>query len=125
MDRTSFEKLVSEALDDLPRHVREKMDNVAVVVCDRPSEDQIKKGGVKAGTLLLGLYEGVPKTKRGPGYTLVLPDKITIFQECIEQIASTPEELKSQVRGTIWHEVAHHFGFDEEGVRKLAVAKKS
>lgn len=119
MDRQDFEKLVEEAILSLPRKIQEKMNNVAVIVEDAPTEDQLKKGGTRRGMLLLGLYEGVPQTKRGLGYTLVLPDKISIFQRSIEAIARTPDEIRTVVKETIWHEFAHHFGYDEEGVQKL------
>lgn len=124
MNVQEFEKLVGQAIDGLPEHVRRKMDNVAVVIEDEPSPQQLKKGGTSVGHILLGLYEGIPRTKRGPGYTLVLPDKITIFKKSIEQVARTPEEIAKQVRQTVWHEIAHHFGFSEQGVQKLARRKK-
>lgn len=108
----------------MPQHIREKMDNAAVVIEDAPSPEQLKKGGTVAGSTLLGLYEGVPRTRRGPGYTLVLPDKITIFKKSIEQIARTPEEIKEQVRQTVWHEIAHHFGFSEKGIQNLVRRRK-
>lgn len=120
MDRTEFEKLVQEAILDLPSEIRAKMDNVGIVIEDWPTPEELRKGGTAIGNILLGLYQGVPRTKRGPGYTLVLPDKITIFQKAIEAIAQTPEAIKAQVKSTVWHEIAHHFGFDEERVRKLA-----
>ena len=120
MDKHEFEKLVEEAVLDLPQKIRDKMDNVAVVVEDFSNPEQLKKGGTRRGMLLLGLYEGVPQTKRGLGYTLVLPDKITIFQKSIEQIARTDDEIKKAIRETVWHECAHHFGFDEDAVRKLS-----
>lgn len=120
MIREEFEKLVTEALDELPEHIRQKMDNVAVVVEESPTSEQIKKGKIGKDGLLLGLYEGVPQTRRGLGYNLVLPDKITIFRRPIEQIARTPKEIQDQVRNTVWHEVAHYFGFDDEDIQKLA-----
>ena len=124
MQRDEFEKLVSEAIDDLPEWVKKKLSNVAVVVEDVPSEAQLKKGLAGRGVFLLGLYEGVPQTKRGLNYTLVLPDKISIFQRSIEQVARTPDEIREAVRETVWHEFAHHFGFDEDGVRKLSRKRK-
>lgn len=111
---------------ELPENIRQKMDNVAVVVEDTPTAEQLKKNGVRQGDLLLGLYEGVPRTKRGPGYTLVLPDKITIFKNAIETLATSPqpspmaERVKEIVRETVRHEIAHHFGFDEPGAQKVA-----
>ena len=125
MTQDEFENIVSQSIGELPRDIRDKMDNVAIVVEDSPSQDQLKRGGTRHGDLLLGLYEGVPRTRRGPGYTLVLPDKITIFQRSIEAIASSPEEITHQVRETVRHEIAHHFGFDEPGARKVARPRKS
>jgi predicted Zn-dependent protease with MMP-like domain len=125
MDKIEFENLVKDAIADLPAFVREKMDNVAVVVDDAPNPEQMSKGRVPHGHLLLGLYEGVPRTKRNSGYTMVLPDKITIFQNSIEAVASTPELMRERVKNTVWHEVAHHFGFDENAVRDLDRRRKS
>lgn len=124
MDKQDFANLVSEALLDLPQKIQAKMNNVAVVVEDAPTADQLKKGGTRRGMLLLGLYEGVPQTKRGLGYTLVLPDKISIFQRSIEVIARTPDDIRTVVRQTVWHEFAHHFGFSEEGVQTLAKKRR-
>jgi predicted Zn-dependent protease with MMP-like domain len=120
MDKMEFEKLVAEAIDELPQKIRDKMDNVAVVVEDWPSQQQLRRGNTPVGHLLFGLYEGVPRTKRGPSYTMVLPDKITIFQKSIEAVARTPAAIKAQVRETVWHEIAHHFGFSEAAVRDLS-----
>lgn len=125
MRRKDFEDLVVEAIAGLPAHIRKKMDNVAVVIEDSPTPEQYKKGGTRAGSILLGLYEGIPKTKRGSSYTLVLPDKITIFQNSIELVARTPEAIKAQVRQTMWHEIAHHFGFDEAEVQKLSRKRRA
>ncbi|MDP3741504.1 MAG: metallopeptidase family protein [bacterium] len=125
MTRDDFEKLVGLTMDDLPDHIRAKMSNVAVVVEDTPSDRQLKKGGTRQGMLLLGLYEGVPQTKRGVlGYNFVLPDKITIFQNSIEQVARSEKEIESVIKETVWHEFAHHFGHDETAVRKLSSKRK-
>lgn len=123
--REEFEKLVHDAIQELPEEIRQKMDNVAVVIEDDPTPEQLKKNGIRHGDLLLGLYEGVPRSRRGPGYTLVLPDKISIFKNQIEQVAHTPEQIKQQVRQTVWHEIAHHFGFDEGAVQKLARGRRT
>lgn len=125
METEEFEKLVSEAIEGLPQNIRDKMDNVAVVVEGLPTADQLKKGGTRKSDILLGLYEGVPRTSRGAGYNLVLPDKITIFKNSIEAITSSPEEIKKQVSETVWHEIAHHFGFSEDGVRNLSQKRKA
>ena len=119
MTQEEFEKLVKQAAEDLPEKIRQKMENIAICVEKRPTEEQLRKTGIKYGGLLLGLYEGVPQTAWGRGFGQVLPDKITIFQESIENFASTPEAIKELVKNVVWHEVAHHFGFSERGVRIL------
>lgn len=120
MNREEFEKIVESALAELPDFVQKKMDNIAVVIEDQPSHEQNQKGRTGPGSLLLGLYEGVPKNRRGVNYNLALPDKISIFQKNIETVAGSSEAIKEQVKSTVWHEFAHHFGFSEEDVRKLA-----
>ncbi len=119
MEQQEFEQLVNEGITDLPKHIRNKVDNVAVCVAEKPTADQIKRAKIGPGRLLLGLYEGVPKTAWGRGFGGNLPDKITIFQDSIEQVARTPEAIRKQVKKTVWHEVAHHFGFSESGVRGM------
>lgn len=127
MDTSEFENLVDEAIESLPPHIKAKLDNVAVVIEDEPTAEQLKKGHTRAGDLLLGLYEGIPRTQRGPGYTWVLPDKITVFKKAIESSVgvNSAERVREAVRHTVWHEVAHHFGFDEDSVQKLARRRKS
>lgn len=124
MNREAFEKLVKESLLVLPETIREKMENVAIVIEDRPSEDDLKQTGIRYGNFLLGLYQGTPKTAWGRGYGMRLPDKITIFQEPIENLAHSEEEIKEIVKNTVWHEVAHHFGFDEKQIRGLESKRK-
>ncbi len=123
MSHQDFEKLVEQGIAEIPAHIRKKMENVSIVVEDRPTELQLREVGLSKNSLLLGLYQGIPKTKRGGYYANVLPDKITLFQDSIEMIAKTPEEIKEQVRKTVWHEIAHHFGFDEKQVRRLEKKK--
>jgi len=120
----NFEQLVQEAITGLPDKIREKMENVAIVIEEFPTKEQLKKIGVRSGDLLLGLYEGIPKTVWGRGFGGNLPDKITIFQQSIESLAFTPEEIKKSVQNVIWHEIAHHFGFSEKGVKKLEQKRK-
>ncbi len=120
MDRAEFEKLVSEAIDEIPSDFLAQMKNVAVVVEDEPSQEQLEKLRLRKDTALLGLYEGVPQTRRNAAYGMVLPDKITIFKNPIELVASTPAEIKKIVQDTVRHEIAHHFGSDEIGAKKAA-----
>ncbi len=100
--------MVKEALLEIPEHIRKKIDNIDIV---------IEKGSPQSS--LLGLYQGVPKTAWGRGFGMRLPDKITIFQEPLERIACSKEELKKIVKNTVWHEIAHHFGFSEKKIRAL------
>ena len=108
MSKNDFEKLVKRALVSLPKHIQKEIDNLAIVIEKRPSQRS-----------LLGLYQGVPKTSWGRGFGQMLPDKITIFQEPIENLAFSPEEIQELVRLVVWHEIAHHFGFSEKKVREL------
>jgi predicted Zn-dependent protease with MMP-like domain len=116
-----FEDLVVAALDTLPEDLLELMSNVEVTVERFPTRAQMQRAGVRRGTLL-GLYEGIPLTQRTSAYSLVVPDKITIFQRPIEQICGTQEEIIVQVRKTVIHEVAHHFGIGEQRLWELGWA---
>lgn len=107
MERERFEQLVDEGIAAIPEKFRRLLDNVAVVIEDEPP----------AGQDLLGLYEGVPKPERGHNYTSVLPDKITIFMNpVLEEAGGDGEMVRKIVRDTVWHEIAHHFGFDDEEI---------
>jgi len=121
MDRAAFEVLVSEALDGLPDEVWAWLDNVAIVVADWPTPEQLAQAELLHGGLLLGLYVGVPKTHRGVTYGETIPDKIVIFQRPIEQVCRTPDQIRHQVRATVLHEIGHHFGLDEEELRAAGV----
>lgn len=116
---TEFQKIVSAAIDDIPPQYASHIKNLAFVVEDEPSEYQRQRLELLRGQTLYGLYEGIPLTKRGAGYNLVLPDKITIFKKPIEMTSTTHEELVEQVRHTLWHEVAHYYGLDHEQIHSL------
>lgn len=119
MLRARFEQLVAEALDSLPPEIARRMENVEVVVEAFPSRRQLAAARVRHGRALFGLYEGVPLTARTAGYGLVLPDKITIFQGPIEAYCRSDAEVREQVRQTVIHEVAHHFGISDEHLRDM------
>lgn len=119
MERKEFEKLVKKAFLSLPENIRKALDNVEICIEKEPPFNLSKERGIKFGGVLLGLYQGVPKTKWGRGFGQILPDKITLFQESIEKIASSKKEIEGLVKITLWHEIAHHFGFDEKRVKKL------
>jgi predicted Zn-dependent protease with MMP-like domain len=114
-DRQRFERLVRKAIDSLPPGVHLMMENVEIVVEDEPTLEQ--RGESEDGPL--GLYEGVPHEDRGSSYNMILPDKITIFRGPLERAATTPSELFAEVRATVIHEVAHHFGMDEWQIAEL------
>ncbi|HEX5165722.1 MAG TPA: metallopeptidase family protein [Thermomicrobiales bacterium] len=119
LSEDEFEELVVAALDTLPEDLLELMDNIEVTVERAPSRQQMRRVGLRSDTLL-GFYEGIPLTARNSSsYSLVVPDKITIFQRPIEGICSTHDEVVAQVRKTVIHEVAHHFGIGEERLREL------
>lgn len=119
MERKRFEELVAEALASLPEQFRRRLDNVAFVVEAEPRQAATREQLIQRGHLLLGLYQGIPLTRRTSGYSGVMPDKITIFQRVIEQLAGGKEAtIRVLVRDTVFHEIAHHFGMDEQKVRK-------
>jgi len=115
-----FYELVERALEDLPDELASLLDNVAIVVDDWPeySTPLVGRDGDGDDTLY-GLYEGVPLTERGAGYYGILPDRITIFRGPLERDFGRSEDLEEQVRITVVHEVAHHFGFDEDRLEEL------
>lgn len=116
MNRDLFESFVHEAIESLPSHFAEKLNNVEIVIEDFPSMHHYISARVRPGSALLGLYQGVPQNRRGNGYQFVLPDKITIFQKPIEWLCQTPDEIRKQVRKTVLHEIGHHFGMNEEEI---------
>jgi predicted Zn-dependent protease with MMP-like domain len=117
--REEFERLVARALADLPEEFGQHMGNVEVVVEDWPGPEHYGERGLPRGALLLGLYHGVPLTKRSAWSVHPMPDRITIFQGPIEQITQTPDEIVAQVRRTVLHEIAHHFGISDQRLREL------
>jgi len=118
MDRARFEELVALAIESLPDDFKEKLDNVAVVVEDLPSPHEARRFGRRGGRLL-GLYQGQPLTRRDSRYAMAFPDKITIFQLNVEAICSNDAEIRDEVRRTVLHEIAHHFGIDDSRLHDL------
>jgi predicted Zn-dependent protease with MMP-like domain len=114
-----FEQLVVRALDDLPEFFKQKLQNVEVVVADWPTEAEARAVGLKPGQMLFGLYQGIPQTKRSSQYSFVLPDKITIYRMPMEKVCRTREGIIRQVQRTVKHELAHHFGIDDDRLRDL------
>ena len=119
MDRERFEWLVARAVDNLPEEFRARLENVDVVVEEWPTHRQLRQTKSRHRASLLGLYEGVPLTQRDRGYSLVLPDKITIFQKPIEAICRSDEEIEREIQKVMRHEIAHHFGSGEERLQEI------
>jgi len=103
-----FEELVVAALADLPDELAAAMDNVAVILDDESPPGE-----------LLGLYEGIPLTERDGGYSFVMPDRITIFVRTICDDCDTEDEVVAMVRETVVHEIAHHFGIEDDRLDEL------
>jgi predicted Zn-dependent protease with MMP-like domain len=114
MNRAEFEQLVSIAVGVLPDEFTAKLENIDIVVADWPTADQLHRAGLGRGETLLGLYQGVPLTKRGQHYGLVPPDKITIFQKPIEaKCGQYGTEITAEIARVVKHEIAHHFGISD------------
>ncbi|MDQ4124727.1 MAG: metallopeptidase family protein [Actinomycetota bacterium] len=116
----TFEDLVADAIDSLPLELAVRMENVEIVVEDEPPPDMVAR--LAPGSTLLGLYHGVPLTERGVTYDRMLPDKISIYRGPIVRMAKTPDRIREQVRRTVIHEVAHHFGIDDDRLHELGWA---
>ena len=118
MDTAAFEALVLEALDSLPPEFVRYLENVEIQVARQPSRAQRKAARISPAQTLYGLYEGVPLTERSSG-AMIMPDLITIFQEPLEHDFPSPAALRSQVRRTVLHELAHLFGISDERLHEL------
>jgi predicted Zn-dependent protease with MMP-like domain len=119
MQREEFEALVAKAIDNLPPEFQSKLENVDIVVENWPTPGQLKRAKHSHPTQLLGLYQGVPQTRRGRRYGLVLPDKISIFQKPIEEYCRFGHEIEATIEEVVRHEIAHHFGLDDRTLRKI------
>ncbi len=119
VSRARFERLVADALRGIPADLRRALDNVEVIVDDRPTDVHLAEAGLEPGDALYGLYHGTPLPERSPLQPYALPDVITIFQRPIEDDCETEEEMREEIRRTVVHEIAHYFGFDEERLAEL------
>ncbi|MDB5161426.1 MAG: zn-dependent protease [Candidatus Saccharibacteria bacterium] len=118
VEDSEFEALVAEAIDQIPKVYKSRLENVAFLIEDEPSPEQRRKLSLHSGESLFGLYEGVPLPQRG-GATKLLPDKITVFKKPMLQSSHDRESLKQQIRQTIWHEVAHFYGLNHERIHEI------
>lgn len=122
VSRETFEGLVKAAVEELPEALRMRMSNVAIVVKDHPSRSDLRYARAYDEydpDGLFGLYRGVPLPQRGFHYDRTLPDLITIYQSTHEWECDSLEELREEVRITVRHEIAHHFGIDDDRLEEL------
>lgn len=119
MTRRQFERLVERALASLPASFRQHLENVEIVIRDRPDPELLEGMGIPQDETLFGLYQGTPLTERDSTVEPRLPDQILIFQEPIEEACVGRAEIEEEVCRTVIHEVAHFFGIDEERLREL------
>ena len=120
MDREEFEKVVQEVFDALPAQFHATMDNVHIVVEELPALHTHIRRGIRSGGVLLGLYEGIPLTKRGVDYGMypVVPDRITLFRQNIQAVSRDDQDLRVKIRETLIHEIGHYYGMSETEIRR-------
>jgi len=114
-----FDQLISHAMDELPQKYIRGLQNVAIIYADDPTPEQVVKMKLDDHHILLGLYEGIPLTQRGSGYTFVLPDRITLFKNSILAVVRNEAELFEQIKRTLWHEIAHYYGLNHQRIDEL------
>ena len=114
-----FESMVSDAIDGLPPEFAERISNVAFSVEEWARPDDVARTGAPAGSTLLGVYRGVPLTRRTSGYNMVVPDRIVIFQGPLQRMASDEEDLRARIERVVRHEVAHYFGISDERLHEI------
>lgn len=119
--RRDFELLVREAVAGLPPGIRRRLANVAVVVEEEPTAEDQAAAGLPEAEPLFGLYQGTPLTARSSYYGMVLPDKITIYRGPITRFCRSRREMRAEVRQTILHEFAHHFGISDDELDELGI----
>ncbi len=119
MTRERFRRLVSEAIDTIPLRFRREIQNIAIVVEDRPSPELLEEMEIEPPDTLFGLYQGTPLTDRRWDHGNVLPDRIAIYQEPIEDVSETEDDVVTEIGETLIHEVGHYFGLSEEELEEI------
>jgi predicted Zn-dependent protease with MMP-like domain len=119
MKKEKFEKLVEEALAQLPKKFKKYIDNVAVIVEESPSREVYRQTGSSPYSTILGLYHGVPFKHRGPYYGNLPPDVIVIYQRPIQEMCPSEEAIKQKIKEVVFHEVGHYFGLSDEDLREI------
>lgn len=119
VSKAEFYRLVEQAIAELPPQFAQYLEEISIQIRDRPTRKQLRSVGLGADDLLLGLYHGRPRTCRSVMDDMVLPDVIYIFQENVELVSDSADDLKRQVRTTVLHEIGHHFGLSEDDLDRL------
>ncbi len=118
ISRDTFIEFINESIDELPKNHIQSLKNVAIIVEDRPSQEQLKRLNVAKYHTLYGLYEGIPLSQR-QGIQKTLPDKITLFKEPLQEGSRNLINLKENIKHTLWHEIAHYYGLNHEQIKGL------
>ncbi len=121
MKRREFERIVLQALEQLPAPFRDALENLDIQVRWRPTLGELRRAGLRRGQNLFGLYVGVPLPKRGRYYSMALPDTIFIYQQAHERYCRSEAEMVEQIRKTVFHEIGHYLGIDEDRLEELGV----
>ena len=121
IDKTQFEELVIKAINELPDYFRQKMENITIHVEDIPDRDTLKHLGYRSPYSILGLYQGVPMTRRGIHYRNVMPDRIIIYRKPILRKNNDREAIKNDIKKVVLHEIGHYFGLSEH---ELSIIEK-
>ena len=119
MSDQQFNDLIARAIGEMPPQYVEGLQNVVITYADEPTTHQAHTLRLRGDQLLLGLYEGIPRTQRGAGYNLVLPDKITLFKYPIMAVTHDEASFYRQVKHTLWHEIAHYYGLDHDKIHEI------
>ena len=122
VSKEAFDRMVERAIRRIPEEIRAHLNNMSISVQDRPSKELLEEMGMRPDDLLLGVYEGTPLSERTLFEPPLYPDVIFLFQEDLEEVCETLEEIEREIEITVVHEVAHFLGMDEERLAELGYA---